>query len=223
MLSSLPVPLTSFVGREREVAEIQRLLATTRLLTLIGAGGVGKTRLALRIASEVADSFADGVRLVELAPLADPALVPQAVALVVGVREEPGRTWLATLADALRSQRLLLVLDNCEHLLEAGARLADTLLRTCPQVHLLATSRQALRIAGETPWRVPSLAVPDPRHLPAVPALTQYEAVRLFIERAVTVQPGFVVTNANAPAVAQLCWRLDGIPLALELAAALVR
>jgi non-specific serine/threonine protein kinase len=220
---SLPQPLTSFVGRARELAEVRRLLGTTRLLTLTGTGGTGKTRLALQAAADLVDGYPDGARFVDLAPLADPALVPQAAAAAVGVREEPGRPVLATLADALRRKRLLLVLDNCEHLLDASARLADALLRACPRVHLLATSREALGIGGETPWRVPSLRLPDPGHLPPVAALSQCEAVRLFLERAVTVQPGFAVTNQNAPAVARLCWRLDGIPLALELAAARLR
>jgi predicted ATPase/class 3 adenylate cyclase len=232
---NLPLQLTSFVGRERELATVQGLLAQHRLVTLTGPGGTGKTRLAQQAAAEAlapADgqpAFADGVWLVELAALADPALVPQAVATAVGVREEPGRPVLATLTDALRPRRLLLLLDNCEHLLDAGARLADTLLRACPRLTILATSREALGVAGETAWPVPSLALPDagdPRdseHLRAVEALTQCAAVRLFLDRAVAVHPSFRVTPQNAPAVALICARLDGIPLAIELAAARIR
>src|SRR5262245_42692350 len=191
---NLPLQLTSFVGRERELAAVHGLLAGHRLVTLTGPGGTGKTRLAQQAAAEALvpaagrPGFADGVWLVELAALADPALVPQAVAAAVGVREDPGRPLLATLTDALRHRRLLLLLDNCEHLLDACARLADTLLRACPHVQILATSREALGIAGETAWRVPSLALPDPRdaeHPPPPEALAQYEAVKLFIDRAV--------------------------------------
>src|SRR5206468_1024104 len=148
-------------GREREIGVVVRLLATARLLTLTGAPGVGKTRLALEVANELVDTFPDRVWLVELAPLADPGLVPQAVATVLGVREQPHRRILDTLADAVRTQRLLLVLDNCEHLIDACADLADGLLRACPNLIILATSREPLGIAGETAWRVPSLALPE--------------------------------------------------------------
>jgi predicted ATPase/class 3 adenylate cyclase len=217
---NLPLPLTSFVGRERELATTRALLAAHRLVTLTGAGGVGKTRLALEAAGALAPAYPDGVWLAELAALADPALVPQAVAAAAGVREQPGWPLLTTLADALRPKRLLLVLDNCEHLVEACARLADALLRACPDLRVLATSREALGVAGETPYRVPSLALPDPARPPPVGALVDYEAVRLFVERAAVAQPAFALTAHNAPAVAQVCCQLDGIPLALELAAA---
>jgi predicted ATPase/class 3 adenylate cyclase len=222
---NLPGQLTGFVGRERELAEVAGLLGAQRLVTLTGPGGVGKTRLALQAAADALEGYPDGVWLAELAPLADPALVPQAVAAAVGVREEPARPLLGTLADALRPKRLLLVLDNCEHLLDASARLADALLRACPRVHLLATSREALGIAGETAWRVPSLPVPEDAAspYPTAAGLAGYAAVRLFAERAAAVRPGFAVTDENAGAVAQVCARLDGIPLALELAAARVR
>jgi predicted ATPase/class 3 adenylate cyclase len=229
---NLPLQLTSFVGRAQELVEVARLLGTTRLLTLTGPGGTGKTRLAQQAAAEALVpaagqvAFAEGVWLVELAALADPALVPQAVATAVGVREEPGRPLLATLADALRPKRLLLLLDNCEHLLDACARLADALLRACAHLQILATSREALGIAGETAWRVPSLTLPDAsgtEYPPPLEALTHCEAVRLFIDRAQAARPSFRVTAQNAPAVAQVCQRLDGIPLAIELAAARVR
>lgn len=221
---NLPIQLTSFVGRARELAEIKRLLPTTRLLTLTGAGGAGKTRLALHVAAELLDTYDDGVWLIELAPLADPALVPQTVAAVLGVHEQPAQPILNSLIDYLRAKNLLLVLDNCEHLIVACARLADAVLRACPNLRILATSREALGIAGETVWMVPSLSLPDasqPR--PTFTDLSQYEAVQLFVDRALAVQPSFKLTELNASAVAQICQRLDGIPLAIELAAARVK
>jgi predicted ATPase/class 3 adenylate cyclase len=221
--NNLPIHLTSFIGREREIAEVRGLLSKARLLTLTGPGGAGKTRLALQVAADVLEEFKDGVWLVELAPVADPDLVAQTVASVVKVREQPGRPILDTLRDNLQPKSMLLVLDNCEHLVAACARLADTLLRTCPNLRILATSREALGIAGETSWRVPPLALPDPDHLPALERLTAYAAVRLFIDRAVAVLPTFTVTNDNAPWIAQVCHRLDGIPLAVELAAVRVK
>jgi class 3 adenylate cyclase len=225
--NNLPIQTTSFVGREREIAEVKALLGRTRLLTLTGSGGAGKTRLSLQVAADLLDQYADGVWLAELAPLTDPNLVPQTVAQVLGVREEPGRTITQTLVDYLRPKKLLLLLDNCEHLLTACAQLADTLLRACPDLRILASSREGLNIAGETTYRIPSLSLPPVgagQSVPSTPeSLSQYEAVRLFIERAQSAQPSFTVTNQNAPAVAQLCYRLDGIPLAIELAAARVR
>jgi predicted ATPase/class 3 adenylate cyclase/uncharacterized protein HemY len=220
--TNLPAQLTSFVGREKEGADIKQLLANHRLITLTGPGGTGKTRLALHVAAEVLEAFPDGVWLVELAPLADPALVPRSVAGVLGLREEAGRPVLATLTDYLSARNLLLILDNCEHVVEACAQLGDALLPACPSLRILASSREALGIAGEAPFRVPSLRTPDPRRLPSTKTLTQYDAVRLFVERGAAALPGFTVTDANAPALAQVCVRLDGIPLALELAAARV-
>jgi predicted ATPase/class 3 adenylate cyclase len=221
--NNLPVQLTSFIGREREKAEVRRLLSATRFLTLTGSGGAGKTRLALQVAAEALEEFPDGVRLVELAALIDPSLVPKAVASALGVLEQPGRTLTETLSDSLRGKSVLLILDNCEHLVEACADLTTTLLRACPNLRVLATSREALGVAGETTWRVPSLSVPDPQRLPPLDRFTDYEAVRLFIDRAVASESQFVVTSGNAPAVVQVCHRLDGIPLALELAAARVK
>jgi predicted ATPase/DNA-binding SARP family transcriptional activator len=225
LFTNVPVPLTSFVGRQLEMAEVKRLLETTRLLTLTGAGGCGKTRLAIQIATDLAHAnrFKNGVWWVDLAALSNPALVPQTVANVFDLRESPQAPLIAILINYFRAKELLLVLDNCEHLIEACARLTETLLSACPQLRILMTSREALNIAGETTYRVPSLSLPDPQRLSPLPALTQYEAVRLFIERAVAVQPAFSVTNANAPAVAQICQHLDGIPLAIELAAARIR
>jgi predicted ATPase/class 3 adenylate cyclase len=221
--NNLPLQVTSFVGREKESAQVKGLLEAAPLVTLTGSGGCGKTRLALQVAADLLDGMGDGVWLVELAALTDPALVAQTVANALGVKEEPGKTLQQTLVSFLKARRLLLLLDNCEHLLSACAQLADTLIRSCPHVKVLATSREGLGIVGETTYRVPSLSLPDPNHLPPVESLSQYEAVRLFLDRAGAVAPGFAVTNANAPALAQICHRLDGIPLAIELAAARVR
>ena len=228
--NNLPIQLTSFIGREREMEEVKQLLGNTRLLTLIGPGGTGKTRLSLHLAADLLDldRFRHGVWLVELAPLADTSLVPQAVASALGVRESAGRSTLESLKDYLHSKQLLLVLDNCEHLVEVCAQLADALLRSCPNLKILASSREALGIGGETIWRVPSLSLPDPSHLAAaepnlVSDLSQYEAVQLFIDRAQSALPGFKITSHNAHPVAQICRRLDGIPLAIELAVARVR
>jgi len=221
--NNLPQQTTSFIGREKQVEEVKALLGKTRLLTLTGAGGAGKTRLSLQVAADLLDGDGDGVWLVELAALSDPTLVPQAVANELGVKEQAGKSIQSTLVEALKAKRLLLVLDNCEHLVAACASLAAALLRSCPNVHILASSRQPLNVAGEQTYRVPSLSLPDPKQAQTVEALSQYEAVRLFIERAQAVQASFTITNGNAPSVAQVCLRLDGIPLALELAAARVR
>jgi predicted ATPase/DNA-binding CsgD family transcriptional regulator len=218
--NNLPSELSSFVGREKELAEVERLLEQDRLLTLTGSGGCGKTRLALTAAREVVEGFEDGVWMVELAPLADPSLVPQAVASTLGVREQPDRSPTETLCDFLGSKKVLLVLDNCEHLVETCAELAEALLRSCPDLRVLATSREALGITGEVAWPVPSLSLPDLRRLPDIDSLPQYEATRLFVERTAAAKPTFALTEQNAPAVAQVCYRLDGIPLAIELAAA---
>jgi predicted ATPase/DNA-binding SARP family transcriptional activator len=218
----LPIQLTSFVGREREVADVRRLLGQTRLLTLTGPGGCGKTRLALQVAGEAAGTMKDGARWVEFASLSDPALLPQAVASVLGVREQPGHELLGLLTSTLQPKELLLILDNCEHLLEACAHLAESLLRSCAQLKIVATSRERLNVAGESVWPVPSLSLPST--LNATPdTLLQSEAICLFVERAGAVLPTFDLTPQHAAAVAQICQRLDGIPLAIELAAARVR
>jgi non-specific serine/threonine protein kinase len=220
---NLPLQLTSFIGTEQKLAQVKQLLASSRLLTLTGAGGVGKTRLALEVAAEVLGEYPNGVWFVELAPLADSALVPQAVASTLGVREAPGQALVDGLTDYLGAKTVLLLLDNCEHLIEATAQLADRLLRACPGLRVLATSREPLNMGGETAWRVPSLALPEFQPPPPLERLTQYEAVRLFMARAAAALPGFAVTNENAAAVAEICYRLDGIPLAIELAAARVK
>jgi len=221
--NNLPRQLTSFIGREKEIADVTALLGKSRLLTLTGAGGSGKTRLSLQVAVEILEDYPDGVWQVELAALSDPALVPQMVASVMGIKERIGQSLTDTLAEYLKSKRTLILLDNCEHLLDACGKLATTLLRVCPDLRILATSREALGTAGEQAYRIPSLSLPDPAQTATVESVGLYEAVRLFVERAMLVKPDFVVTNANAPALAQLCFHLDGIPLAIELAAARVR
>jgi non-specific serine/threonine protein kinase len=219
---NLPLELTSFVGRVAEVAAVRALLAETRLLTLVGTGGVGKTRLALRVAAQVMPEFADGVWLVELASLSDQDLVAPTVAAALGLRDDPERRLLDVLIAAIVRRRMLLLLDNCEHLIGACADLAEGLLRACPYLCILVTSREALSCEGETVWRVPSLTVPDP-WLTGPTAVAGSDAAHLFVERARAAQPGFGVTAANTPAVVQVCRRLDGIPLALEMAAARLR
>jgi len=221
--NNLPVSLTSFIGREREINEIEQLVGGSRLLTLTGAGGCGKSRLALQVASGMLEEFHDGVWLVELASLVDPALVHQAVASILDVPEQPGRPLAHTLEAYLRSKSLLLLLDNCEHLITAAAQLVATLLRGCPNLRVLATSREALGIVGELTYRVPSLTVPNPNHTPPAETLNEYEAIRLFVDRAALSQPGFGITNRNAAALVRICSQLDGIPLAIELAAARVK
>ena len=223
LLNNLPQQTTSFIGREETMREIKHYLTKTRLLTLLGSGGCGKTRLSLQVAAEVLDGESDGVWFVEFAPLTDPALVPQTLANVLGVKEEAGKPALQSLVEYLQPKRTLLIFDNCEHLIHAIAELADALLRQCPKVTLLATSREALNVTGETQYRIPSLSLPDAKQKQTAQSLSQFEAVQLFIERALLAKTTFAVTNENAPALAQLCVHLDGIPLAIELAAARIR
>jgi predicted ATPase/DNA-binding SARP family transcriptional activator len=211
---------TSFIGRGREITEIARTLDRTRLLTLTGPGGAGKTRLACEVAAGLVDHYFDGVHVAELASLSRPELVPHSVASVLDVPLPEIGTAEAALARQLADRRLLLVLDNCEHLLDACARLVAEFLRTCPGVIVLATSREPLRVGGEVTWRTPSLALPDLRTMPPLDRLAELESVRLFVERAHDAAPDFVLDESTAPAVAEICVRLDGMPLALELAAA---
>ena len=221
--NNLPVQMTSFVGRGQEIAEINQSFMKTRLVTLTGSGGTGKTRLSLQVAAEMLDRFNDGVWFIELAPITDPELVPNTVASILGVRQEPGRPLMATLMDWLSDKELLIILDNCEHLLDTCARFTDTVLHGSRGVRILASSREALGIAGEIAYRVPSLPTPSPRERLEIEQLEDYESVQLFIERAAQTLPTFKVTNATSPAVTQICHRLDGIPLAIELAAARVK
>ena len=219
---NLPAAVTSFIGRGHELGEVRRLMRESRLVTLTGSGGTGKTRLALEVAGELIDDCPGGVCFVDLASLTEGEWVPQAVAAALGLREDPTKPVTEVIAEHLATLRALILLDNCEHLVEACSRLADSLLTGCPQLSVLCTSTEALNIAGEVAWRVPPLGVPGPEALPAN-RLAQYEAIRLFVERATASRPGFVLTDDNAAAVAQVCRRLDGIPLAIELAAARVR
>jgi predicted ATPase/DNA-binding SARP family transcriptional activator/DNA-binding CsgD family transcriptional regulator len=219
---NLPASLTSFVGRERELLEVKRTLAMTRLLTLTGPGGSGKTRLALETAADLVGAYQDGVWLVDLAPLSEPGLLVQEVAGVLEVQERPGEPLLNTLVDALRSSQMLLVLDNCEHLVDAVARLVEDLLRSCPDLRVLATSREALGVPGEVNWPVPPLSLPDPGRPATVEELEGSGSARLFVERALYRPSAFALTPENAGAVAEVCRQLEGIPLAIELAAARV-
>jgi predicted ATPase/DNA-binding CsgD family transcriptional regulator len=227
---NLPTPLSTFIGRETEVAEVKKRLSAQRLLTLTGPGGCGKTRLAIRVASDLPTEYADGVWLVEFAPLADGVLVPQAVASVLDVQEQAGSPLIDALSDHLLHRHTLLVLDNCEHLVVACARLVETLLQACPRLRILATSRENLGIPGETVWNVPPLSLPEPQpwrdptsRQNALQAYKQSEAVQLFVVRAAAVLPTFALTEQNGVWVAEVCRKLDGIPLAIELAAARVQ
>lgn len=222
--NNLPRQLSSFVGRDQELADAEARLANASMLTLTGPGGVGKTRLALELGAHLMDSFPDGVWLVELGPVSEDTLVCDTIASALRVKQKPGSDLLATIIEALAERRVLLILDNCEHLIDRVVETADQLMRRCPDLQLLATSREALGIAGESLMAVPSMAMPLTS--PAgddLEALAECDAVRLFIDRARAVLPTFALTHSNAEAVAQICRRLDGIPLAVELAAARVR
>ena len=231
---NLPSEVTTFVGREQEIATLSVLVRERSLVTLTGVGGVGKTRLALQVAAEAVSHLPDGVWFVDLASLSDPSLVLPAVAQALGIHQglaqslpaeipEPARALAQLVVEHVHSKRLLLVLDNCEHLLGACAQVTEMLLRACPKVRILCTSREPLGVGAEATWRVPSLAVPDPERLPPLDELAASEAVRLFLERAAQKEASFTLSAESAPAVAQICQRLDGIPLAIELAAARIR
>ena len=222
--NNLPAQVTPFIGREGAIRDIKERLSRdkVRLLTLSGVGGTGKTRLALQGAADLVDEFEHGVFFVPLAALSDPALVLSAIAQTFDVREAAGQSLRDQLKDYLREKEILLVLDNFEQVVDAAPDVSD-LLSAAPRLKVLVTSREILRLSGETDYPVSPLSLPDPKQLPPLHVLTQYEAVALFVERAVAVKPEFSVTNENAPAVAEICHRLDGLPLAIELAAARVR
>jgi non-specific serine/threonine protein kinase len=217
--NNLPQQLTRFIGRQRELAAVRSLVSQTRLTTLCGAGGIGKTRLALEVARDCLDDYADGIWLVEFASISDRQLIPQTVASALDLREECGRSMTDAVAGYLKSRNLLLVLDNCEHVIGAIAQLADILLRNCPNLRVLATSRESLAIAGETLFRVPPLSLPDAATEPDAASLGKHEAVELFVERVRAVKATFVLDESNAALVAKVCIHLEGIPLAIELAA----
>lgn len=220
---NLPAQLTTFVGRRKELEQVSGLLVANRLVTLTGSGGSGKTRLAVQAASEQADQFKDGVWFVDLAAVSDPGLVPAEVAAVQGIREEPGQSITQALVASLGRKAQLLVLDNCEHLLAGCAHLIEALLRSCPDVKVMATSREPLNIPGEATFRVPSLSLPDPKRSYTPDELEEFESVRLFVDRARLTAPSFAIAPDDCKALARVCWQLDGIPLAIELAAARVR
>lgn len=222
-LNNLPQQLTSFIGRENDITEVKQEIELHRLVTLTGSGGTGKTRLSLQVAADLLDQFQHGVWFIELAPLTDPDLIPQTILSTIGVQEQQGKLPLGVLKEYLSEKQALIVLDNCEHLISASARVVDTLLNAAPRLKVLASSREALGVKGEASYPVSSLSLPDIQHLPGVEQLSQYEAVRLFIDRALLVAPHFVVDKDSAPFIAQVCHRLDGIPLAIELAAARVK
>jgi predicted ATPase/class 3 adenylate cyclase len=221
--NNLPVQLTSFVGRESEIAELKQVMKKHRLVTLTGTGGTGKTRLSLQVAVDLIERFDHGVWFIELAPLTDPDLIAQTILSIIGIQEHQGRVPLEILKDYFHDKKSLIVLDNCEHLVVGCAGIVNTLLNNAPNLKILASSREALGIKGEQIYTVPSLSMPDLYHLPVFEQLSQYEAVQLFIDRASLVSPYFDIDEENAALIARICTRLDGIPLAIELAAARVK
>lgn len=219
--NNLPMQLTSFVGREKEIVEIKEIMQHARLVTLTGVGGSGKTRLAIKVAIDLLEDFSDGIWLVEFAALTDPELLPYSVATALGLQLQSGRTIRSALTEYMREKKYLLLFDNCEHLIDTCAKFADELVHACPNLKILSTSREGLGIEGEFIYQVPPLTIPS-LEKPTLQTLAQNESARLFIDRALMIQPGFTVTDKNAPALAQICYQLEGIPLAIELAAARV-
>jgi len=220
--SNLPSPLTTFIGREKEQSDVMRLLAKHRLVTFTGSGGVGKSRLSLGVGEQILEDYDDGVWFVELAFLSDPALLPQTATAVLGIPTQSDIPYTDLLINFLRSKSILLILDNCEHLLDGCAHFVDILLKSCPDLKILATSREPISVLGEALYRVPSLRLPDPQQLHTLNSLRDFEAIKLFEERSRLIQFDFSLTPENASAIAQICHRLDGIPLAIELAASKV-
>ncbi|MEP7135675.1 MAG: tetratricopeptide repeat protein [Chloroflexota bacterium] len=219
---NLPIQMTSFIGRENEKREIEEAINHHRLVTLTGSGGTGKTRLSLQVAEDLFKQF-EYLWFVELAPVSNPDNIPQTILSVIGLSEQQGKTTQELISGYLQDKKTLLILDNCEHLIEACATISYSLLNHAPELKILASSREALGVKGEKIWHVPSLSLPDLNHLPEFDELVQYEAIRLFTERATLVKPNFTATKENASAIAQTCSRLDGIPLAIELAAARIK
>jgi len=221
--NNLPIQLTSFIGREEVMKEIKKLLTQNRLLTVIGTGGAGKTRLAMQAGADMIDEFANGVFITELAPVTDEAMIVQTILNSLRVKEEPEKTLQETLINYLKDKELLFILDNCEHLINECAHLSEILLSTCPHLKIIATSRESLNCSGEQTYRLPSLSLPDSSPDKTPEALSRFESVRLFIERALIVDSNFRITNDNAILISDICSRLDGIPLAIELAAARIK
>jgi len=222
VLHNLPAHLPSFIGRETEMETIRKLVSKNRLVTLTGAGGCGKTRLSIQFASQVVPDYADGVWIVELAPVTVPDHIDQAIAEVFGIKEQPGSTLIQIITNYLKNKNLLIILDNCEHLITACSEMVEQLLKSTEQISILSTSREALNVADEVSWRVPSLSLPENGKELSANEMNQYEAVQLFVTRAKSKQQEFILSDQNARSVLQICKRLDGIPLAIELAASRV-
>lgn len=221
--NNLPVPVSSFIGRQSELDETKRLMNSNRLVTLTGVGGCGKTWLARQLAAELLPQFPDGAWLILLSPLRDPVLIPEVVATVIGVRPQAERPLISLLTEHFKPRHTLLLLDNCEHLIDGAAALAAELLQSAPGLKILATSRERLNIDGETVWPVPPLSTPDPRKPFSFQELIRFDAVQFFADRATAFRPDFQLTEVTAPVIASIAHRVDGMPLALELAAACIR
>jgi predicted ATPase len=221
--NNLPTQITTFIGRKQQITEVRQILESHRLVTLTGPGGTGKTRLSIQVAADSLETFTHGVWFIELAPLTDPDLIPQTILSTIGISEQSGKAPLELLKEYLHNKNTLMVLDNCEHLIMESAKVTNALLYAAPNLKIMASSREALGVQGEAAYPVPTLSLPDYKHLPEIEHFSHYEAVQLFVDRASLVQPHFALTNENVPAVAQICHRLDGIPLAIELAAARVK
>lgn len=221
--NNLPIQLSNFIGREKEITEINRFLLKSRLVTLLGPGGTGKTRLAIQIGADLIDEFANGVFIIELAAITDPTMILQTLMNSIGMKEVKSQTPESTLTEFLKDKEMMFIMDNCEHLLKECSELTEMLLRKCGKLKIIATSREVLNCQGEISCRIPPLSLPDPKIKESIEKFTKYEAVRLFIERAIVINQDFRITEENAPAVSNICLKLDGIPLAIELAAARIK
>jgi hypothetical protein len=214
-LHNLPSQVTAFIGREKETNELSTLVENNRMITITGSGGCGKTRISLQIAEEYLDRFNDGIWFVDLAPLEDPELLPHEVANTLSIKEEPGKPIVSTIKEQIREKNYLLLLDNCEHLVDATANLAQQILSSSPEIKVLATSREALKISGEVLWRVPSLSLPEETDQANLEMLEHSEAIQLFLDRARNSKPGFQLNKQNASIISKICQQLDGIPAGL--------